>query len=343
MRWVARCLASVLAALAVSALVGTPLPAGAAGDDRPSISTDATGPLVDARDLAPGPLTPVCVRVSWAGADRSVVAVTATVGGSGLADFLDIEVELGDGGEYGDCAGFTGERVFAGTLAELAALPARAAPSMPADGSGSATYRLTFSLRSDDAAQGRTATAELGWLLTDAPSAAVPTLPPRAAPSSSPAADEGPLGDAPVGDPTTGSDADDASPAAPGTPQVRARVVVPFAGVASSPGAAGPGAPGGTDPGGAADPGPTSTGPTSPDGVQPGAAGPPTAPGAPSAGWLRDALSGAPFPLLLIVLVMLYLAVQDRVDSGDPKLARASLRAAPTLPFPDDDRPEAHR
>ena len=40
------------------------------------------------------------------------------------------------------------------------------------------------------------------------------------------------------------------------------------------------------------------------------------------------------FPLLLIILALLFLAVQDRIDRKDPKLALAPARPDPKLPFP---------
>jgi hypothetical protein len=40
------------------------------------------------------------------------------------------------------------------------------------------------------------------------------------------------------------------------------------------------------------------------------------------------------FPLLLIILALLFLSIQDRIDRKDPKLALAPARPDPQLPFP---------
>jgi hypothetical protein len=39
------------------------------------------------------------------------------------------------------------------------------------------------------------------------------------------------------------------------------------------------------------------------------------------------------FPLILVILGGLFLLIQNRIDSRDPKLARAPLHAQPDLPF----------
>jgi len=50
---------------------------------------------------------------------------------------------------------------------------------------------------------------------------------------------------------------------------------------------------------------------------------------------VKPVLERSAFPLLLLVLVALFLLVQDHIDRRDPKLALAPLRAEPDLPFPN--------
>jgi hypothetical protein len=58
----------------------------------------------------------------------------------------------------------------------------------------------------------------------------------------------------------------------------------------------------------------------------------------------RAVATRSPFPLLLVLLSVAYLAVQNRIDRRDPKLARAAVHEDPDLPFLDlPERPEARR
>lgn len=42
---------------------------------------------------------------------------------------------------------------------------------------------------------------------------------------------------------------------------------------------------------------------------------------------LADAVETAAFPLLLLLIVLLFLTIQDRIDRRDPKLALAPIRS----------------
>ncbi|RZS79447.1 hypothetical protein EV189_3801 [Motilibacter rhizosphaerae] len=181
--------ARLLAALACTALAGLVAAAPARAQD-PTVSTDATGPLVQATAMAPGAPQSACVRVSWTGATDAALVPSATASGP-LADYLDLRVERGSGGAYGDCTGFSGTTVFTGTLAEYALLPRTSASSIAVGvrGDGTTTYRLTVSVEGDDRAQGASATASFAWSLldVDAPVAPVPPPPvPSAAPTPAP-------------------------------------------------------------------------------------------------------------------------------------------------------------
>jgi hypothetical protein len=46
-----------------------------------------------------------------------------------------------------------------------------------------------------------------------------------------------------------------------------------------------------------------------------------------------EATKRAAFPLVLLALVILFLAVQDRIDRRDPKLAQAPVHAGDDLDF----------
>lgn len=175
------------------------LPAGAASAEAGALTlgTDATGPLFTAGRLAPGALPEACLTVTYAGATPAdALGVSVQVGGSGLADYLQVVLEAGTGGRYGDCSGFSGSEVFAGTLAALArehasindALIVTSGLARP---SGAVTFRLRVTLAGGNAAQGLDATAAFTWTgfgyaPAPSPSVAVPSDPPTAAPTPEP-------------------------------------------------------------------------------------------------------------------------------------------------------------
>ncbi|NHC12350.1 hypothetical protein [Motilibacter deserti] len=307
------------------ALAGAPLAAATgpayAEEAVPRLSTDATGPLFALSGLAPGWEHAACLQVRYAGLPAaSALGVFATAGGSGLADYLDVRVERGTGGGYGDCTGFAGHQVFAGTLAELAAAHGSAAAALPDDaaveGSGSAAYRIALTLRDDDGAQGRTAEAAFSWVtLLGAPPAAQPDPPPApvvaptAPPAPSPTADVPP---APTPSPSASRPSSTPSPTgrrpAPPAPDPAS---TPTVGPTAKPtpsstqgGAGGPSAAPAVDPAGPPSAGPGES-PASTDdsdgseGSRPAAAAPP---GTPPAGTPAAAPSRVPGPQVTVPL-----------------------------------------
>jgi hypothetical protein len=57
-------------------------------------------------------------------AGAGLVQLAAANVTGGLTDDLAITVDRGTSGRYGDCTGFTGSRIYTGTLTSLAAVPA---------------------------------------------------------------------------------------------------------------------------------------------------------------------------------------------------------------------------
>jgi hypothetical protein len=81
------------------------------------LDNDATGPLMTAAALVPGQLPPQCVQISYQGANADdQIGLFAAVSGA-LTDYLQVQIDEGAGGVYGDCTGFAGTTIFAGTLA----------------------------------------------------------------------------------------------------------------------------------------------------------------------------------------------------------------------------------
>lgn len=129
---------------------------------------DAGSILFDITNLAPGDARTRCITVDYSGSLTADVRLYGTVGGNGLADFLDLDIEVGTGGGSASCSGFvTSSTLFSGTLAQFGA-----GHTGYADGLGgftgatepaSRTYRITVVLRDDNAAQGRSANAGFTW------------------------------------------------------------------------------------------------------------------------------------------------------------------------------------
>jgi len=134
-----------------------------------SLSDDDGGrTLVDLDDLFPGRPRQNCITVDYAGSAFDGGVELAARGGGLLAPYLDAEIIVGTGGQFGDCTGFEAEStLFEGTLKELvaqhgadgealAAFPIRAARE-------SRTFQITFTLRDQSEAQGLEGTVDFLW------------------------------------------------------------------------------------------------------------------------------------------------------------------------------------
>jgi hypothetical protein len=123
--------------------------------------------------LVPGHPQSNCLSVGAAGAqsgDSVTLAATSLVG-AGLPDHLVLTVDVGTGGVYGDCSGFSGTTVWSGTLAALAAAASTdgiATGWQPAS-TPARSFRITVDVDSAAAVQGTTAAADLEWRLVSGP------------------------------------------------------------------------------------------------------------------------------------------------------------------------------
>jgi len=127
------------------------------------LDNDAAGPLIAAGELVPGPQPSQCVQISYQGAtagDR--VGLFAAVSGS-LADYLQVRIDEGTGGVYGDCSGFAGATIFSGTLATFGTTYGTSSTALTtatlSAGSGAVSYEFTFALADTNAAQNLSASA----------------------------------------------------------------------------------------------------------------------------------------------------------------------------------------
>jgi len=132
---------------------------------------DSGAAMFAVTDMAPGDVVTDCIVVTYEGslapADIELYVAAGSLAGTGLDDYLDMTVELGTGGSFGDCTGFAGATVYTGDLDGFAA-----AHVDFAGGTGSwtaaatnddRTYRFSFTLQDDNAAQALNATATFTW------------------------------------------------------------------------------------------------------------------------------------------------------------------------------------
>lgn len=115
--------------------------------------------------LGPGDAVANCITVDYRGSLPAGVSFAAEASGP-LADDLDMTVEVGRGGGFGDCVGFAPEaQIFKGTLASLTRQhpPDRPLPAFDTTGPESVTMRVDVRL-GDDGAQGDRTTAQFSWI-----------------------------------------------------------------------------------------------------------------------------------------------------------------------------------
>ena len=312
----ARLLAAVAAvALGSSVTLGEGLAAlRGLGSERASFSTaalevsddDAASALFTVSKVAPGQPLTRCIALSYRGPASAVVRLHGTSTGSGLDEALQMTVEAGSGGTFNDCSGFSGSvLLYRGSLAGFTATHGDVTSALdtffPSQETETKAFR--FSLTLDDApeAQGRTASATFTW---DA--AELPPPPPPAPPAPNPPAPAPPEPAPPAPAPTEPTTPPGPAPSEPTAAEAGAR---------SS--ASGPKAR-----------------------TQPGAETGPQPSTFVLAGRLAKEVSEkAAFPIALLVVVGIFLMIQDRIDRKDPKLALAPVYAEPDLYFPS---PGAH-
>jgi hypothetical protein len=138
---------------------------------------DSTNVLFHVSNLKPGDNETRCITVTYSGSLNASVKLYAATAGTGLAQYLDLTVEQGTGGAFGDCTGFTpgASPTYTGTLAGFASAyqnfgngwgsfaPTGGAPI------DSKTYRIKYTLQNDNAAQGKDASATFTWEAQNTP------------------------------------------------------------------------------------------------------------------------------------------------------------------------------
>jgi hypothetical protein len=311
---------AMLAAAAVAYLLITALGVGSSALQPVSVLTsialtddDNGSALFPATALAPDRPVSRCIRIHYSGsapAGRSVRLAARDLRGD-LVSQLTVRVEVGSGGGFAGCDGFRGQTAYAGRLDGLGVEAGIGTGWTPSPGEAR-TYRLTVTLSPRAKAGAGRAAATLEWLATGstspepaAPATAVPApvTSPSRRPAPQPAASRR---ESPVVAPNLGAVAPGRTPPPAGTPTV--------------------------DPSTAAE--------------RPRLVPMPS-------GWrsmlspkvkraLRAVLAVADrsrrdgrYPLGVLVLLLLFLLVQRRIDRSDPKLALAPVRAVRHVDLPN--------
>ena len=133
------------------------------------LSDDDTGSvLFNVNNLAPGDSRTRCIAVTYTGSLTADVHLYGTVGGSGLAQYLDVDIDVGSGGDFASCTGFvSSSTLFNDTLAAFGSAHTNYVNGLGgyagATDPSTRTYRVTVTLQDNNAAQGLSATAGFTW------------------------------------------------------------------------------------------------------------------------------------------------------------------------------------
>jgi hypothetical protein len=133
------------------------------------VDDDAGSALINVSAMKPADSVVRCIAVTYQGSiAAAAVRMYATSGGTGLGVYLDTTIEVGSGGAFGSCTGFsTTATLFSGTLASLAAAHSNWSSGVVSFTTSSAptsrTIRVTLTLEDNNAAQGLTATPTFTW------------------------------------------------------------------------------------------------------------------------------------------------------------------------------------
>lgn len=136
------------------------------------ITDDDSGTaMFSVSDMAPGESVTKCIEVTYSGSlTPATVSLYGSTGGTGLDAYLDLDVDLGAGGTFSDCSGFTkdaGGDIFTGTMSGFAGTHTNFATGLqswsPASTPVSKTYRFALTLQDNNSAQGLDATGTFTW------------------------------------------------------------------------------------------------------------------------------------------------------------------------------------
>jgi hypothetical protein len=136
------------------------------------VDDDTGSAMFSVSNMKPGDSSQTCIQVTYNGtvvpADVVEYVSAGDLSGTGLDDYLNLTIERGTGGSFGDCTGFSAENTdYSGTLDGFAAastdFASGAGTWAPAAQGEAKVYRFTVTLQDDNAAQGLNATVTFTW------------------------------------------------------------------------------------------------------------------------------------------------------------------------------------
>jgi hypothetical protein len=133
---------------------------------------DTANAMFTASGMTPGTPAVNCITLTYSGTlVPADIRMYGTAGGT-LATYLNTTVEVGSGGSFGNCTGFTpASTIYSGTLANFGAthidwasgIATFTAPTNPT----SRTVRITVDVQNNPSAQGQSASAAFTWEAQD--------------------------------------------------------------------------------------------------------------------------------------------------------------------------------
>ena len=132
------------------------------------VDDDSGSAMFNALNMGSDDVIVKCIVVTYQGSlVPADVSLYGTSGGS-LDAYLDLTIEEGSGGSFGDCTGFSSSStVFNNTLANFAATHTDFGNGvtgwLPAVNPESLTYRFTLTLQENNLAQGLSTTGTFTW------------------------------------------------------------------------------------------------------------------------------------------------------------------------------------
>jgi hypothetical protein len=146
----------------------TPTNSWAAGAVSLSDDDSSTAMFTTATSIVPGDSGTECIKVTFTGNMNANVRLYASLGGTGLGTYIDLVIDQGNGGDSSTCSGFVME-TSTGTLTMAAFAAARTNYATgfgtwaPTANLQTRTYRVAWSIQSNNSAVGKTATLALTW------------------------------------------------------------------------------------------------------------------------------------------------------------------------------------
>ena len=128
---------------------------------------DAGTVLFNVNNLAPTQSRTNCIRVDYTGSLAANVRMYGAASGS-LGQYLTVSIDVGTGGSFDNCTGFTGgTNLYTGTLSAFAAARTNFTNGLQgwngATNPSNRTYRITVTLQDNNSAQGLSANADFTW------------------------------------------------------------------------------------------------------------------------------------------------------------------------------------